>query len=392
MFNLTKKIAFLFSIFATQLFAKISCEINAKNAILINADSGAVLFEKNGYEKAYPASVTKISTTIFILENYSNKLDDSFIASETALRKINSDLKKTSKYPPYILENDGSSFDIVLSENLKLWDRLHGVMVCTGNDAANMAAEALSGNINTFMKDLNRFLQNIGCLSTNFLNPHGLHVEEHMTTTYDLALMTRYALNNPDFVKLFSCKYFLRPQTNKKQKKELITYNKLLKPGKYYYPHIIGSKTGYHSKAKYTLVSSAKKNDRTLILALMGSSSSEQRYEDTIKLLELAFSETQVTKKLIDKDKIFLAEFEGAAKNVKAKLNNDLEFSYYPSEETPTTVSLVFEDIRAPIKKGQKVGKILIKDQNDRVLKKEILYSSENVRKRLFYALKKLFI
>jgi serine-type D-Ala-D-Ala carboxypeptidase (penicillin-binding protein 5/6) len=384
-----------FFIYSISIFAKpLDLEISASNAILINADNNRVLFEKKAHQKAYPASVTKMITIYYVLENHFKDLNKYLVASENALKVISPETKIYSNYKiaPYLLESDGSSFEVQKDEKLTLNDLLHGMIICSGNDASNVVAENLGGSIENFMKSLNAFLKQKGCLDTNLINPHGLHMPDHVTSVYDVAYIMRLALNNPKFYEIFSCKFYLRPKTNKQQKKELITFNKLLKPGKNYYKYALCGKTGYHSKAKYNLLSVAKKNNRTLIAVVFGCPNNENRYEDTIKLFETAFAEKKIIKKVMDKEKIFLAKIKGGSKNLKATMIEDLIVEYYPSEEGEMKAVIFWDDIKAPITKGQKVATIqLVTDQNE-ILKKQNLYAAQDVKRTYLTTLKELFV
>ncbi|MFA6502355.1 MAG: D-alanyl-D-alanine carboxypeptidase family protein [Parachlamydiales bacterium] len=368
-------------------------DINAKNAILINAKNNQVVFNKNAFDKAYPASLTKVITIWYVLEKYSDLLDKTFIASSTALKTIDPQEKKLSNYslPPYTLESDGSSFDVILGEKLRLKDLLLGMMLPSGNDAANVVAESLGGSIDSFIKDMNIFVSNNNIKATTLFNPHGLHFPEHATTANDLAQITRKALENPKFLEIFSCKAFVRPRTNKQQRREITTFNRLLKPGKNYYEYAIGGKTGYHEKAKYNLLSVAKCGDRTLIAVVMGCKNSEQRYEDTKKLFDAAFQEKMITKKLVEKEKVYSAKIPGGSKILKAKMQNDLILEYYPSEETPYNVTIFWDDVSLPIKKDQKLASMIIKTADGEEIKTEGLYAVDNVKKSLFYIIRNLF-
>jgi D-alanyl-D-alanine carboxypeptidase (penicillin-binding protein 5/6) len=392
-----KKNFILFSVFfyITFLFSKpLDLEVNAKSAILINADNKRVLFEKNANQKTYPASITKMLISWYVTEKYLNNLNDFLIASETALRVVKPEVKISSNYglAPYILETDGKSFDILLDEKLTLRDLLYGMLVHSGNDASNVVAENLgSGSIENFMKDVNEYLKFKGCFNTYLCNPHGLHMPDHVSTAYDIALATSFALKNSKFLEIFSCKYCVRPKTNKQTKKEIVTFNKLLRPGKNYYKYAIGAKTGYHAKAKYNMLTVAKKNDRTLVAVVLGCSSEDQRCEDTIRLFETAFEEKKITKKIFDNEKVFLAKINGGAKLLKAGVKNDLYIEYYPAEKTFIRADILWNNIKAPIKKGQKVANILIKTEDNQVLKVESIYALNDVRRTLFFTLKELF-
>lgn len=385
---------FIFLFLVSIGFSKpLELEINAKNAILINAENGRVLFEKNPDTKIYPASITKVFSLWYILEKHSQDLNNSYLASSNALKVVTPEKKLMSKiFTPYILETDGTMFDILENERLALSDLLYGMMLRSGNDASNMAAEATEGSVETFMENLNTFINEKGCNNTHLCNPHGLHIQNHISTAYDISQMLKKALITPKFLDFFSCKFYVRPKTNKQQKKEIITFNELLKPGKYHYKEIIGAKTGYHAKAKYNLVSVAKKDDRSLIAVILGCSSSENRYLDTINLYNAAFLEKKQIKKIIDKEKIFKAKISKTSKILKAKLKKDINLEYYPAEEGGLKAFVIWNDIKAPIKKGQKVANLVIRDENDATLKEKSIYAEDNIRRSFLVTLKELFI
>ena len=176
---------------------------------------------------------------------------------------------------------------------------LEGMMVVSGNDAANVIAQGIGPSIPGFMDELNAHLKQIGCTQTRFLNPHGLHDPNHQTTAYDLALMTAEALKNPVFCEIVSKPRFIRPKTNKQEATALLQSNRLLRPGKYYYSKAIGVKTGYHSKAKSTFVAASKWEGRTLIAVLMGYKERGEMFEDAIQLFEKAFNQPRVQRRYL---------------------------------------------------------------------------------------------
>src|SRR4029077_17116965 len=120
-------------------------------------------------------------------------------------------------------------------------------------------AEASSGSIPAFVEDLNKYLKDIGCHATHFCNPHGLHHPDHVTTAYDLALLTMRAIHHPELKKIFQAKNFPYPRTTKQPAREIREFNRLIKNGKYFYPYALGGKTGFTSKAQYTLAAAAEK-------------------------------------------------------------------------------------------------------------------------------------
>lgn len=385
----------VFCVFVSILHSKpLELDINAKNAILINAENGAILFEKEAYKKVYPASLTKVFTTWYILENYKDKLSKTIKASKSALEIVPPEKKITSNYllKPYILETDGAGFDIVKEEVLTLDDLLHGIMLVSACDASNVAAECVAGSVDSFMNELNSYIKKNGIEDTYLCNPHGLHMPEHVSTAYDVSKMTKLAIKNEDFFKIFTCKFYIRPKTNKQNKKEIVTNNKQLKPTEHFYKYAIGAKTGYHAKAKYNLMSVAKKDDRTLIAVVLGCSNSDVRFEDTKKLFNIAFLEKKEKKIVFDNKKIFQAKIFGSSKILKSKLKKDFSIDYYPSEENSLNAFVIYDDLKAPIKKDQKVAIIEIKTKDGKLIKKENIYATQKVRRNFFTFLKELFV
>ncbi|NGX52192.1 MAG: D-alanyl-D-alanine carboxypeptidase DacF [Candidatus Anoxychlamydiales bacterium] len=389
------KAVVVFCCFAVTLCAKpLELDIKARNAILVNADTGAILFEKEAHKKAYPASLTKVFTTSYILENYKDRLSKTIIASKDALDIVVPEKKITSNYSlkPYILETDGVSFDIVKEEELTLETLLHGIMLISACDASNVAAELVSGSVESFMDELNAYIKKKGIKDTYLQNPHGLHMPKQLSTAYDIASMAKLAIKNEDFLKFFTCKFYIRPKTNKQNKKEIVTNNKLLKPTEHFYKYAIGAKTGYHAKAKYNLMSVAKKDDRTLIAVVLGCSNSDVRFEETKKLFNAAFLEKKEKKIIFDNKKIFQAKISGSSKILKSKLRKDLILEYYPSEEDSLNAFVIYADLKAPIKKDQRVAVMEIKSKDGKLIKKENIYATQNVRRNFFTFLKQLFV
>ena len=196
--------------------------------------------------------------------------------------------------PPYRLEPDGTHIGIKKGEILTLHDLLKGMLIASGNDASNVIAQALGPSIPKFMEGLNSYLEEIGCRHTHFCNPHGLHDPKHMSTAYDLALITRKALKNSVFCEIVSQPRFMRPKTNKQAAATFLQGNRLIRAGKFYYSKAIGVKTGYHAKAKNTFVGAAQADGRTLIVVLLGYHDRSVLFQDAIKLFEAAFKQPKV--------------------------------------------------------------------------------------------------
>lgn len=348
------------------LLGKLPVKVLSKRAILINADSGAVLYEKHKDEQAYPASITKIATALYALEHGAD-LDQMVVCPSECLTRICPKLKVDHNYthPPHWLEYDGTSFGILRGEVLPLRSLFYGMMLVSGNDASNVIAHHIGGNVLQFMDNLNDYLQRLGCQNTQFCNPHGLHHPQHYTTAHDMALIARAALNNPRFRKIVGALEHQRPNTNKQKSRTIIQANRLLKKStKFYYSKAFGIKTGGHSKAGYTFVAAAKHNERTLIAVILGSPDPVQRYRDVINLFDAAFAETKTTRVLFrGKENLFHYTIEGAKNRLFAQLNEDVFYSYYPSEESVLSSSIEWNIPALPVKAGACVGFVVVTDE-----------------------------
>ncbi|HEY5236646.1 MAG TPA: serine hydrolase, partial [Rhabdochlamydiaceae bacterium] len=246
---------FVFLICLSVVAAKpLKVEVSAPCAILMNADTGTVLYAKNVHEKQHPASITKIATALYVLEKRGKELDTLLEVSSHALKTAPARLRQAldSKHPSHTLEPEGTMMRVQPGERLSLYSFLHGLMLCSGNDAANVLAENTSGSIDKFIIELNQFLKSEGILETQFTNPHGLHHHEHWTTAYDMALMTKLALKHETFREIVRATKYDCPQSNKQPPRTISQHNKLVKPGPYFYPKAIGVKTGYVAKAGHT--------------------------------------------------------------------------------------------------------------------------------------------
>lgn len=376
-------ICFCFSLFSNSF----DLEVEAEVALLINAEDGTILYEKNAYTPFYPASLTKMATALFVMENTAT-LDHKLTVSQEALQ--HKDLKKGLNSPFY-LEDDGTMMKIKEGEILPLKSLLYGLLLCSGNDAANVIAEAMGGTIPLFMEDLNAYLYSIGCENTLFLNPHGLHHTDHKTTAYDLSLIARKAMKNPLFRKIVASERYFLPKTNKQEERRLLQSNSLVcKDSEDYYSYALGIKTGYTSHSKHNLAVAAESKGRFLIAIILGAKSTEKKYEDAKKLFSAAFSEKKKDRCIVKKTKIFSHDINGVKGLVKATLKDDLFHSYYPSEKKNLKAFIHWDELKLPIKKGQQVGLVKILDENEKVVQTERLLSQNDIKNSWLTSFKSL--
>ncbi|UFJ42643.1 D-alanyl-D-alanine carboxypeptidase [Brevibacillus humidisoli] len=240
-------------------------EINGEAAILIDATSGDPLFEKNPDQRLYPASITKIATGIYAIEN--GNPDDIVTVS------------KRARY------EEGTRVYLAEGEEVTLRKLEYGLLMNSGNDAATAIAEHLAGSVERFSEQLNEYLQEkTGVEDTHFTNAHGLHDPDHYTTASDMAKITQYAMKNPTFREIVGTKTL--PWEGEEWNTVIVNHNKML----WRYEGATGVKNGFTDQARNTLVVSAKRGETELIAVTMKAPSSELAYSDVTKLLDFGFA------------------------------------------------------------------------------------------------------
>ncbi|PCI96059.1 hypothetical protein COB11_00295 [Candidatus Aerophobetes bacterium] len=365
--------------------------VQAKSAILVNAENLKILFEKNPKDKRSPASLTKLATVLTALE-IEKDLDRTVVCPFDKLTKISRKKKTEAGYvdPPYTLEPDAMSDGIYSNEKLSIRDLIYGMMLPSGDDAANVLAHHLDENsIEGFMQKVNTTLKRIGCRDSHFENPHGLYYPGHATTAYDLALLASEAVKNEEFVKIVSSEKYQRPKTNKQPGRTIWNSNKLLRRGRFFYPNAFGIKTGYHETAGYTFVGAAKDKNRTLICVALACENYEEVYSDAINMFNTAFSEKKLARKLLNAlDSLYTLPVKGAKEPLKAVLKEDLIYEYFPSEEEVLTPSIVWNSVKMPFISGEIVGAVQVKNEKGEILFNEALYVKENAIPSFGYRLR----
>jgi D-alanyl-D-alanine carboxypeptidase (penicillin-binding protein 5/6) len=363
--------------FAGSLVAvPLNLQLQARSALLINADTGAVLYEKEAHASVYPASTTKLATALFFLEQKKVPLDQMVTVSREALQ----------------IEPDSSIMGLLRGETLHVEALLHGLFLVSGNDAANVLAEAASGTVPQFMQELNQYLQQIGCKGSYFINPYGYHHPDHISTAFDLALLARKVLQNPVLRSIAAKASYQKPKTNKQPSLQLTQTNGLLKPSsKHFYPKAIGLKTGFHKAAGNNLVAAATDGDRTLIAVVLGCETNAIRFSEAKKLFEAAFNEEKVTHQLLSSGGQYVKTLVGAKAPLKAALAQNLAVSFYPAEESKLKAYLSWDVLSLPVHKGQRVGEVRALDESGRVVGTSPLIASEEVKPTFWFSLKGLW-
>lgn len=333
-------------------------DIASPSALLMDYSSGKILYEKNINEKRYPASLTKIMTAIIVLENC--ELSDVATVSYDAVMSLSSG---------YVTAN------LQVGEELTVEQLLYVLMVGSSNDAAIVLAEHVSGSVENFATLMNEKAKELGCVSTNFVNPNGAHDENHYSTAYDLALMARYAMKNETFRTLVSTTSYALPTTNKYDREDRIfrTTNSLLhldtsdRADNYYYKYATGIKTGFTTPAGNCLIASANKNNLELITVVLGAGQTKdglsQRYLDTLSLFEYGYK-TYMLRKIINSGGIIQTlNVKNATKNTKkldAVVENDIYALMKQADKDSTVLPEIKLDdnLKAPIKKGDIIGSV----------------------------------
>ncbi len=375
----------LLILIASSVDAKpLSIQVSAPSAILINAETGTILYEKNSHERRFPASITKIGTALYVLEKKGQQLNERAVASKHALHSVSDAIRflPGSNHPPYQLIHDGTSFGLKVGERVALESLLYGLMLPSGNDAANVLAESVAGSIDRFCQEMDIFFKQHGILETHFVNPHGVHHPDHWTTAYDMAQMASLAMKHTVFREIVkSCKY-LKPQTNLQDSQVFQQHNRLLKPGPFFYPKAIGIKTGYHSQAGFTLVGAATHEGRTLIAAILGCQESAHRYRDAMKLFDAAFSEKKVTRTLYARESdSFTYRIKGATDELKAVLKDDICLEYYPAEEPLFHAEIQWTIKSLPLAVGECVGCLRCVDEKGHLLIEKPIFAVNAISK-----------
>lgn len=253
-------------------------EILSPNAIVMELSTGTILYEKNSLEQHYPASITKILTTLVALEN--------------------SDLSEIVTFSDESIDDTmGSGIARDYGEQMTMEQCLYAVMLESANECAYAVAEHVGGTMENFVKMMNEKAAEIGCQNTHFANPHGLHDENHYTCAYDMALISKAAYENETFRIITGTTRYTIPPTNKHDEPTLLqNHNEILYPRKetkYVRDYCTGGKTGYTDAANSTLVTFAEKDGLTLVCVIMNTQSPNQ-WTDTINLFEYCFDNFQL--------------------------------------------------------------------------------------------------
>ena len=344
--------------------------LQARTGILIDFHSGKVLYELDSDSVIYPASMTKIMTSIVafdLLKKNKISLDDKFTISENAWR---------------LSQSGYSSMFIMINDQVSVENLLKGIIIASGNDACVALAEGIAGSEENFAQMMNEKAEEIGMTSSNFTNSSGINDPDNISTVRDIALMSEYLIKNyPNFYEIFKVKTFTWDITGGEPIKQG-NRNPLL----YKNVGVDGVKTGYLAVEKYSLASSMKKNDRRLIGVVSGFDTKNLRSSESLKLLNWGFRNTNTFEVSTKNVSTFeLDTWLGKKNIIKATTKEDYFITINKKNIRHLTVSLNYSGpIKAPIKKDEKIGDLIIKNK-DEILKTLPLFASENLQKVNFF-------
>ncbi|NMA79489.1 MAG: D-alanyl-D-alanine carboxypeptidase [Clostridiales bacterium] len=331
--------------------ARDDIHISANSSILVEMQTGEVLFEKSAHEVRAMASITKIMSTLITIE--SGDLDTEFEVDSNAIKVEGTSMGLTEG-------------DIVTKRAL-----CYGMLLPSGNDAANAAAVAVGGDIDGFVKMMNQRAKQIGMKNSNFVTPSGLDADGHHTTAYDMAMLTRVALKNPDFAEICSTKTAKVRFGNPPHDRWLKNSNRMLKA----YDGANGVKTGFTDKAGRTLVSSATRDGITLICVTLRAPND---WADHQKLLDYGFSKVERRKIEVDYSELSVDVVGGYSKTVGVLPHREPFAPKIGGKASQFDIEIKREQfVYAPVKAGDIVGEIVFKLNGEEVDSISIVASSD---------------
>ena len=326
-------------------------DITAPNLILAETKTGRILYERNVDKQIYPASLTKLMTAILVVEN--SELDEIVTVSENAVISVPAG---------YVNSN------LQVGEELTVEDLLYVMLIPSANDAANALAEHVGGSIESFSTMMNSRAKELGCTSSNFTNPSGLHQEEHYTTTRDLFYISQEAIQNKTIQKILGTTTYTLPSTNKYtgEKRVFTTTNYMIRGSltKFYCDYCIGAKTGYTGEAKNCVVEFAKKDGIELTAIIMGENANVkgQKFLDAKIMFEYVFKHyknEQVATKNQKYETIKINNGTKETRNLDVLYKENINILKDTEEKKEILKNTEYTNVKAPLKKGEVVGKII---------------------------------
>lgn len=362
-----KKIIFILISLFSFIFIKnvnaVEMDISAKSAILVDFNTGKVLYSKNENEPLAMASMTKVMSMLLIME----KIDDGSLKYDDI---VEISTESSSMGGSQIFLNPGDKYKVI--------DLLKGVAMASANDAVVALAEKTYGSKEHFIEAMNKKAESLGLKNTHFVNVHGLDEEGHYSSAYDMSVMARELLKHEkilDFTRVYE-EYLTKPDGSQIW---LVNTNKLVR----FYDGVDGLKTGFTQNAGYCLTATGKKNNLRLISVVMGEESIEKRSSDTVKLLNYGFNTFKVN--LIKNKSEILGKVnvqKGKKEKVDVVLVNDLiELLNASDKPSNYKFKILVDKITAPVKKGDVIGKVKVLNDNDILISEVDITVNENVLK-----------
>ena len=354
-------------------------DIQAKAALLVDVNTGAVAYAKNIHEKNYPASLTKVMTALLILEKVSGNetlLNEAVTASESA-------------FSDTYYHADGSTAGIKAGETMTVKQLLQCMLIVSANEACNILAEWDAGSIPAFVDAMNAKAAELGCEDTHFVNPSGLHDPDHYTSAWDLYLITKAAMAYPEFMEICDSAQAVIPATNLSKERTLYTTNHLLSNWRvigYRDKRAHGIKTGSTDAAGHCLISSAQEGDLHFVSVVMGAERIEENgvgnllnFSETSHLFDYGFKNFAYrtileSKEIVQEVAVSLSKTD----YVTVHPANDIEV-LFPRDLDPAELERVItlpETVEAPITAGQKLGTMELKDGDTSYATVDLLASS----------------
>lgn len=362
-----KKICFLLVLLGCPfLVSALELASNAKSGIIMEPTTNKVIFEKNSHERLEPASMTKMMTLLLTFE----ALDNGKISLN--------DMVHISKVAAAM---GGSQMFLEENSNIRLEEIIKGVSIASANDGAVALAEYIGGSVENFVNMMNQKIADLGLTDTHFTNPHGLHADNHYSSAYDMAIIAANLISHEKILEYTSIyeDYFNKPDGSRTW---LVNTNKLTR----YYEGVDGLKTGHTKEAGYCLTATAKKNNIRYITVLMGEPTSDLRSSETTSMLNYAFNSFKLNTIISKSQELGTVYIDKSKeKTVKIVTKKDITELISKEKESPNyTYNLKMDKLKAPLKKGTKVGTVEILDNEGLIVREEEVTIESDITKSSF--------
>ena len=361
-----KKITILLiSFFLIQAYNAHALNTSAKQAILMDVNSGQVLFKKNENEKISPASITKIMTSIIafdLIKSGELKLNEKFLVSNKAWR---------------MAKQGYSSMFIVPNDRITVLNLLKGIIIASGNDACIALAEGIAGSESAFASMMNDKAKSIGMTNTNFSNSSGIYSEDNYSTVSDISLMSVYLIKEfPELYKMYAERTFTWDRTGGNPITQSNRNSLLYKNSK-----VDGIKTGHLNDSGYSLAATMLVNNRRILSVVSGTNSQKERARESLKLLNHAIITTELLLVKKENSLFSINTWNGKKSSIKLELEKDLYITYSKRRSRDIKIYLeVSEPIKDHFKASDQLGVLRIKDENGLDIKQP-LFATEDFKK-----------